>query len=365
MFSKYSNIVWYSKSPNLKGIVHNKMFYPNGDLLKGEYIDVDSTYCEPILPEMNTKHFGIEYKKVGGLGKHTRIHIQTSNSRCPVSLLALGVNTIKLQNTFEQIVYDHKLLEFKDESDPYYNFEGGTAADLILSDRSKLVEIVILFSLNNISIVSLELDEFMTVLADKFTRTYEMFTHNEDHALNKPTREINNWIPITYMNEQHYTCESLTRSIAKHTTIPTILDTHLPPILREGIARQELFLNNPTIIKTYPKKLKGDMIPRLCSEYQTMIIKAFLLKKYSSVPTETMHKINSLLLFFGMYGYIPHQLGSYVRSDKYRGAGERVRTFSNETKGLENIANASLKRVNMVDGEWVGKKFKTDQISVL
>ena len=364
MFHTYTDIYWYNKSSS-SGIVHNNMFYPNGDLLKGEYIEVDTSSLESILPEMNTKYFGFEQKKVGGLGTHIRLQIQSSNSHEPVSLLAIGLNTPNLQTIFESIVHNNPNLSFKDECNPYYYFDDDTAADLVLSDRSLFVKMVMIFSLENISIISFELDEFMSVVADKFTRTYEMFTQNEDHAKNKPAREINNWIPINYLGEQHYTYESFARAIAKNITIPTILDTHLPPILREGIARQDLFLNNPSTDKPYPKKLKGDTVPRICSEYQTMLSKSFLLKKYVTLNNYDNLKVESLLLFFGMYGYIPHQLGSYIRSDKYRGAGKRVRTFSNETKGSENIADSSLKRVNMVDGIWVGKQFKPNQISVL
>tara|TARA_B100000767_G_scaffold190518_1_gene177806 strand:- start:9954 stop:10757 length:804 start_codon:yes stop_codon:yes gene_type:complete len=262
------------------------------------------------------------------------------------------------QSKLERFVEQTQGLSLKEECDPYYEFNGDLAADLILETPSKLPTIILHLAMLDISCVSFDTEDSITVLVDKFTRTYSMFTSNKDHALNKPSREPQNWQAVSYLGGQHYTAESLGRAIAKTKHLPSLYDEKLPEILTRSVHTQSSALayidSSTEQISTV--KLKGDTTPRICYDYQKLITLAYVINKYANLPEYTT-QINAIFLFFGMNGYIVRQLGAYVRSDKYRGTGTNVRTFSGEDVGLENIDEYSLKRLKKIDGKWRGLKY--------
>ena len=233
------------------------------------------------------------------------------------------------------------------------------ATDMILDTPSKLSTIILQLAMLDISCVSFDTEDSITVIVDKFTRTYSMFTANADHALNKPTREPHNWKAVSYLGTQHYTAESLGRAIAKTNKLPSLYDDQLPEILTRSIHTQASFIELKESEQKVTPKLKGDTIPKMCYEYQKLLTLAYVINKYIPGHVYTS-QIDALFLFFGMHGYIVRQLGAYVRSDKYRGTGKNIRTFSGENTGSENIDEYSLKRLKMIDGKWRGLKYNSE-----
>lgn len=358
--SAHEAIKWVNCPTHGQCILFKNHMYPNGDLLQRKsYNTCASCVTTDILPTLNMNHIVFDdSKKIGGLGSHIRLYLQTSTSPGAISLLVLDISCPTKQARLEKYVENTASLSLKEECDPYYPFNGDMATDLILETPSKLPTIILQLAMLDISCISFDTEDSITVIVDKFTRTYSMFTANADHALNKPTREPQNWQAITYLGTQHYTAESLGRTIAKTNKLPSLYDDHLPEILTRSIHTQAAIIS-PTGSpqgQTPTPKLKGDTIPKMCYEYQKLVIMAYMINKY--IPTHKYSsQIEALFLFFGMHGYIVRQLGAYVRSDKYRGTGKNVRTFSGEDAGSENIDEYSLKRLKMIDGKWRGLKY--------
>ena len=360
ILASYEEIKWINCPKHGECLLFKHNMYPNGDLLKRKQCNTcESCVVTNILPKLNTKHIVFDdSKKIGGLGNHIRLYLQASTASEPISLLVLNISCMQKQSKLERFVEQTQGLSLKEECDPYYEFNGDIAADLILETPSKLPTIILHLAMLDISCVSFDTEDSITVLADKFTRTYSMFTSNKDHALNKPSREPQNWQAVSYLGGQHYTAESLGRAIAKTKHLPLLYDEKLPEILTRSVHTQSSALayidSSTEQISTV--KLKGDTTPRICYDYQKLITLAYVINKYANLPEYTT-QINAIFLFFGMNGYIVRQLGAYVRSDKYRGTGTNVRTFSGEDVGSENIDEYSLKRLKKIDGKWRGLKY--------
>ncbi len=358
--ASYEEIKWIKCPTHGECMLFKHHMYPNGDILKRKkYNTCESCVVTSILPKLNTNHIVFDdSKKIGGLGNHIRLYLQTSTSSEPISLLVLNISCLQKQSKLERFVEKTQCLSLKEECDPYYDFNGDVAADLVLDTPSKLPTIILQLAMLDISCVSFDTEDSITVLVDKFTRTYSMFTTNKDHALNKPSREPQNWQSVSYLGSQHYTAESLGRAIAKTKNLPSLYDENIPEILTRSVHTQSAALasidsSNKHITTV---KLKGDITQRICYDYQKLVTMAYVINKYANLPEYTA-QINAIFLFFGMNGYIVRQLGAYVRSDKYRGTGKNVRTFAGEDVGSENIDEYSLKRLKKIDGKWRGLKY--------
>ena len=365
-FSTFSDIQWAEyDSGNKTGILHNGVFYLNGDVLHPSFIETTSDIVtEPLFPKMNTKYIGMETKKTGGLGAHLRTQLQSSNGSLQLNVLALGLSSNTEKQKLEEFVMlpDSGCAFKTPNAYPYYNFQDDVVADLILFKPNALTQLIVRLAFRNISAICLDTESHINFVCDRFTRTYEMFNAHGDHALNKPSRDPSKWRPVFYCDIQHYTAESLGRTIAKTKTIPNVLMARIPSPLKEAITNQTEMANyeNGMIMGPVlkPKHIKGDIAPKLCKEYQELIITAFLYERFLTQHDNlNVKKIRALLLFFGLLGYCPHQLGSYTMSGKHRGTGKNVRTLSGEKRGMENIAEESLKRVRIVNGKWVGQKY--------
>ncbi|AET42682.1 hypothetical protein EXVG_00033 [Emiliania huxleyi virus 202] len=358
--ASYEEIKWIKCPTHGECLLFKNNMYPNGDLLKRKQCNTcESCVVTSILPKLNTDHIVFDdSKKIGGLGNHIRLYLQTSTASEPISLLVLNISCIQKQSNLERFVAQTQCLSLKEECDPYYDFNGDVAAGLVLDTPSKLSTIILQLAMLDISCVSFDTEDSITVLADKFTRTYSMFTYNKDHALNKPSREPQNWKAVSYLGSQHYTAESLGRAIAKTKNLPSLYDDNIPEILTRVIHTQSAALesNNSSKTQITTAKIKGDTIPRICYDYQKLVTMAYVINKYANLPEYTA-QINAIFLFFGMHGYLVRQLGAYVRSDKYRGTGKNVRTFAGEDEGSENIDEYSLKRLKKIGGKWRGLKY--------
>ena len=366
-FSTYSSIQWAEYADGRSGLLHNGVFYSNGDVMQPSFIDAHANIkTSLIFPKMNTKYIGMESKKTGGLGSHLRTQIQiSSNEPLQLTVLVLGLSSNTARQQLEEFVQlpDSNCTFKTPHAYPYYTPQDDVAADLILNNKpDALTQLIVRLAFRNISAICFGVENYANFVCDRFTRTYDMFTSHADHALNKPLRNPSKWRPVFYCDSVHYTAESLGRAIAKTKSIPDVLMIRIPSPLKEAIINQTDMANyeNGKIMGPImkPKHIKGDIAPRLCKEYQELIITAFLYERFlTQHDHQNIKKVKSILLFFGLLGYCPHQLGSYVMSGKHRGTGKRVRTLCGETPGKEKIAEESLKRVKLVNGVWVGQKY--------
>ena len=359
-------LYWAVYEGGVEGIVQNRIFARNGNLLLSHPLPFEKpvrkeSQLYPLIAGVAEEE---QANPTGGIGRHTRVHLQ----KCSFA----GIIEVAL--TFEEEDSLAHLVEYASDSENGLELGakmvslvdavggrlvGNTAA---LKDGRLLERTIVRLGMRGIDCALLTSVEHSTFLCEKMSRVAKNKTC--DAATCAPVREAKDWCPLALDGREFYTLEGLGRHLSK--TVDEEAAELLPDLLRDSVEAQRDMaaweegrvmgpVSKPAPIKTLVKSIGA--------EANILLLTAYLYKKHADPVRDAafveMARVNAVLLYFGLQGWMPRKIGRYERTGMYRMLFAKHRVFSDETKDALKLTEESLARCEIVDGVFVPKKRRT------
>tara|TARA_B100000768_G_C11268821_1_gene372398 strand:- start:1078 stop:2238 length:1161 start_codon:yes stop_codon:yes gene_type:complete len=347
MFTTYQPLFW-CKFGSKSGILFKGHFFEDGNVLLAKRVEHQEHQEVIILEEINffinMDFIGVFRMPVGGLGDHTRLQVQTSDSKNACEIIALNLTKERLE-TLKKFVEENENTSFV-KGKHVYNINDKPALNFLLSDAREVTKTIVKLASLDISCYSPSAEKNISLLAERTTRSYDHFGNKGDRAGSVPPKPAH-WNGVELHGKNHYNIESISRAIALHdaslfSSPNPFLCRALQTAGREQVKYAEYVKGE--LPGPLPKfdDVKGNHMPKLCQEYQILICRAFLHRIFLDKENDPM--VNAFFLFFACFGYFGRLLSKYVRSNDFRGFYSEVRTFSSESKGKEALTVKSVCR---------------------
>ncbi len=390
-----------SSSSSNYGISHKGKVYDKGNILKPnpEWASLETKRTSKLLPDF--LDLALSEAKTGGLGTHLRAHIQTTTKPSDVEVtltlmetqmeeliafcgddsngLALHLDTlVRLESG--SLSSDEDGEDVHEETDMGGGIGGierdsssssmvaqlfpipkyDTVVSATLSKGIRLQETIVRLGIREIACAVLDSIDSSAFIAERLSRTYDSLGSKGDHADRVPVRERDAWSPIRLDGKEFFTAAALGRHLA--TTTPLQGHRFLPQPVRTMVAIQQEMaawtrgeVAGPV---NKPAKFTPSVTSSISFHHQRLIIIADLCRRFCKPQDDGIvdsRSVESLLLFFGLNGYVARRVGRYERSNEHRGYGE-LRSFSDESQTGVQLTRSSLMRCVFEDGEWRSRK---------
>lgn len=301
--------------------------------------------------------------RTGGIGRHMRfetiVHRFTGR---PATLLVL-LETMSVVD-FEALVTLCAETSFRDDGEARYCLipsKGCLLTHIVLA-RSELMRAVIArFAWAGLTVVCTNSEEFriMQYTPDRLVRvakTWKVDYVEDPVNLSPKAEDMWTWhgaAPSSWP-KQFFTLDGLGMQIAKEFDPTRTTVVRVPYPLRCYIERELQLIADPGA-------LRGSLAfhpatPRISDSQMMQMNHCAYVREFAPYDARRKERTAAISWVYLIHGHIVRIMGVYKLTGKFRGLGENLRVFADETAGARHIAPESMGRIVWNDGCMYGQK---------
>ena len=300
--------------------------------------------------------------RTGGIGRHLRFEtIVHRYTRKRATLLVL-LESMSVAE-FEGLVSRCSTVSFRDDGEARYCFipsKGCLLTHVVISRGELMRDVIARFAWAGLTVVCTNCAEFriMQYTPDRLVRvakTWQAEYIDDPVNLSPKAEDLWTWHGVAPPSwpKQYFTFDGLGAQIAK--SFDAALLDCVPHPLRVYVAR-EVRRSECGCADEIGSVVKYPATPRISDMQMMQMNYCAYVREFSPYTPEQKERTAALSWVYLIHGHIVRIMGAYKLTGKFRGLGENLRVFADETAGARHIAPESMGRIVWNAGHMYGQK---------
>lgn len=307
--------------------------------------------------------------RTGGIGRHIRFETIVHRVVGASATLLVLLGEMPVQS-FEEIVMRDDDITFRDNGDARYCFipsKGCALTQLVIKRSENMRAVIARLSWAGLTAVCNNRDEYklMQYTPDRLVRIAKTWSvdYVED-PINLSPKPVDMWtwhgLAPPAWPKQYFTFDGLGMQIAKEFDVLCTPTSRIPLPLRAYVERALQLRDLADVTEPW----RPPSTPRISDAQMIQMNNCAYVREFSPYSAARKQRAAAISWVYLIHGHIVRIMGTYVLSGKFRGLGEHLRVFADETVVARHIAPASMGRLKWENGAVFGQKYSSQTGSV-